>query len=411
MLQLAQRTSAPRLVSVSISTAVWIVMWSEPVTRAPASGCSSAYLRRSDMRPGISCSASSISLRPYSARERSATLKSAAVAVVGVKLPPWGLGCLSGFGECEQALVLLLLPAQPVALADALGALRRGFEPGVDGLAHPRVVAQALGERDVRERAVEPGQQLAQGAQALQLARSEHAVARVGPVRLDQPDALQVAEHSRRPASGLGRLVDRQSVGHSPANLSTIVSRFRRVEIAQDEAAEHAFGRRPALLVEVDRLLVGEVRERRYGALDLALQRRRCTRPGGGLERGEHEVDDRGLRVVDAGWNADYGHVLVARTPRQRAGRADDRARRTALGSGVEAAQRLLVVAAVGDHEDEGVVAGRRVEPLAHGRLGAAAEDLRGELCRAVRDAAPRHAAGQRASRDAGRLDPPQRVA
>src|SRR4051794_5070622 len=226
MLQLAQRTSAPRLVSVSISTAVWIVMWSEPVTRAPASGCSSAYLRRSDMRPGISCSASSISLRPYSARERSATLKSAAGAVGVVKLPPWGLGCLSGFGECEQALVLLLLPAQPVALADALGALRRGFEPGVDGLAHPRVVAQALGERDVRERAVEPGQQLAQGAQALQLARSEHAVARVGPVRLDQPDALQVAEHSRRPASGLGRLVDRQSVGHSPANLSKTLSRF-----------------------------------------------------------------------------------------------------------------------------------------------------------------------------------------
>src|SRR3954447_18755340 len=309
MLQLAQRTSAPRLVSVSISTAVWIVMWSEPVMRAPASGCSPAYLRRSDIRPGISCSASSISLRPYSASERSATLKSAAVAVVVVKLPPWGLGgSLSGFGEREQALVLLLLPAQPVALADALGALRRGLEPAVDGLAHPRVVAQPLGERDVREGAVEPGQQLAQGAKALQLARSEHAVARVGPVRLDQPDALQVAKHSWRPTGRLGRLVDGEPVGHSRANLSTIVSRFRRVEIAQDEAAEHAFGRRPALLVEVDRLLVGEVRERRYGALDLALQRRRCTRPGGGLERGEYEVDDRGLGVVDAGRDADHGH-------------------------------------------------------------------------------------------------------
>ena len=31
MLQLAQRTSAPRATSVSISTAVWIVMCSEPV--------------------------------------------------------------------------------------------------------------------------------------------------------------------------------------------------------------------------------------------------------------------------------------------------------------------------------------------------------------------------------------------
>ena len=38
MLQLAQRTSAPSSVSVSISTAVWIVMCNEPEMRAPASG-------------------------------------------------------------------------------------------------------------------------------------------------------------------------------------------------------------------------------------------------------------------------------------------------------------------------------------------------------------------------------------
>ena len=38
MLQLAQRTSAPRSTRVSISTAVWMVMWSEPVIRWPASG-------------------------------------------------------------------------------------------------------------------------------------------------------------------------------------------------------------------------------------------------------------------------------------------------------------------------------------------------------------------------------------
>ena len=44
MLQLAQRTSAPRAVSVSIRTAVWMVMWSEPVMRAPARGCSEADL-------------------------------------------------------------------------------------------------------------------------------------------------------------------------------------------------------------------------------------------------------------------------------------------------------------------------------------------------------------------------------
>ena len=39
MLHVAQRTSAPSAISVSISTAVWIVMCSEPVMRAPLSGC------------------------------------------------------------------------------------------------------------------------------------------------------------------------------------------------------------------------------------------------------------------------------------------------------------------------------------------------------------------------------------
>src|SRR3954470_13979962 len=247
MLQLAQRTSAPRLVSVSMRTAGWIVMCKLPVMRAPCSGCSPAYFSRRDMSPGISCWASSISLRPNSASERSATLKSWVVVVaVGVVtlvgLREWGSvrvgsSALGGFGELQQALVLLLLPAQPVALADALGTLRRGLEPGVDRLAHPLVVAQPLGERDVGEGAVEPGQQLAQGPETLQLARSEHAVARVGPVRLDQPDALQVAEHSGRPAGRLGRLVDGESVGHRPTNLSKILSRFGARE-AEREALQ-----------------------------------------------------------------------------------------------------------------------------------------------------------------------------
>ena len=38
------RSSAPSATSVSISTAVWIVMWSEPVMRAPASGLRLAEL-------------------------------------------------------------------------------------------------------------------------------------------------------------------------------------------------------------------------------------------------------------------------------------------------------------------------------------------------------------------------------
>ena len=71
MLHDAQRTSAPRWVSVSISTAVWIVMWSEPTMRAPFSGCDAPNSSRSAIRPGISVSAMSISLRPKSARVMS----------------------------------------------------------------------------------------------------------------------------------------------------------------------------------------------------------------------------------------------------------------------------------------------------------------------------------------------------
>ena len=46
MLQEAQRTSAPSATRVSISTAVCTVMCSEPVIRAPASGCAAANSSR-----------------------------------------------------------------------------------------------------------------------------------------------------------------------------------------------------------------------------------------------------------------------------------------------------------------------------------------------------------------------------
>ena len=76
MLHEAQRTSAPSAARVSINTAVCTVMCSDPETRAPASGRAAAYLSRSAIRPGISCSANSISRRPCSASPRSRTLKS-----------------------------------------------------------------------------------------------------------------------------------------------------------------------------------------------------------------------------------------------------------------------------------------------------------------------------------------------
>src|SRR4249920_2536098 len=76
MLQDAQRTSAPRALRVLISTAVCIVICSEPAMRAPRSGCSAANSSRMAIRPGISVSAIAISLRPQSAKDRSATRKS-----------------------------------------------------------------------------------------------------------------------------------------------------------------------------------------------------------------------------------------------------------------------------------------------------------------------------------------------
>ena len=57
-------------------TAVCTVMCSEPMIRAPARGFDERCFSRIDMRPGISCSASSISLRPKAtvSGDRSATL-------------------------------------------------------------------------------------------------------------------------------------------------------------------------------------------------------------------------------------------------------------------------------------------------------------------------------------------------
>src|SRR4051794_36966377 len=153
MLQETQRTSAPSEVSVSISTAVWIVMCSEPMIFAPLSGCESANSSRVFIRPGISCSARRISLRPNSARPRSATLKSNAVPVVTVMSggSP-GIDYVSCAGGREQALVLLLLPAHPLGAGRyALRALDGGHEPVVDRLAQLGFLAQSLGERDLGE--------------------------------------------------------------------------------------------------------------------------------------------------------------------------------------------------------------------------------------------------------------------
>ena len=74
MLHDDQRTVAPSAVSVSISTAVWMVMCRQPAMRAPFSAWLGPYSARSAIRPGISSSAIAISLRPQAASVKSFTL-------------------------------------------------------------------------------------------------------------------------------------------------------------------------------------------------------------------------------------------------------------------------------------------------------------------------------------------------
>ena len=95
-----------------MSTAVWMVMCSEPVMRAPARGCSGPYRSRIAMRPGISCSASSISLRPNSARDGSATLKSGR-SVDGLVGAVVVMGLLRVLGRTGRAALAGSRPGSP----------------------------------------------------------------------------------------------------------------------------------------------------------------------------------------------------------------------------------------------------------------------------------------------------------
>jgi hypothetical protein len=70
----AQRTSAPSATRVSMSTAVWTVMCSEPAMRAPASGLASAYSLAHRHQAGHLVLGQTDLVAAGSARDRSATL-------------------------------------------------------------------------------------------------------------------------------------------------------------------------------------------------------------------------------------------------------------------------------------------------------------------------------------------------
>src|SRR3954465_12249813 len=128
--------------------------------RAPLSGWRTANSSRVFIRPGISCSASSISLRPNVARPMSATLWSCVVAVAVIRLLGVSGGERRMRSYMEQARMLLLLEAEPVGRGAPGGAPARGPQPLLRVAPQAGLLAQAAGERDVGEADVMLGEQL-----------------------------------------------------------------------------------------------------------------------------------------------------------------------------------------------------------------------------------------------------------
>lgn len=79
MLQLHHLTLAPKWWRVSIRTAVWMVIWSEPEILAPLKGFLAPNSSLNCISPGISTSAKSSSFLPHSARVMSLTFDSVVI--------------------------------------------------------------------------------------------------------------------------------------------------------------------------------------------------------------------------------------------------------------------------------------------------------------------------------------------
>src|SRR4029450_1671402 len=141
MLHDAQRTSAPSACNVSISTAVWIVICSEPAMRAPRSGCSGANSSRIAIKPGISVSAIAISLRPQSANPRSATLKS-------VKLFVW-VTAFIGHSIVGDRAGEARTRSSPRARHGSTSAVARVGLPSLAAAHRPAAVAELLGKGQI----------------------------------------------------------------------------------------------------------------------------------------------------------------------------------------------------------------------------------------------------------------------
>ena len=164
MLQETQRTSAPSATRVSIRTAVCTVMCSEPAMRAPSSGCCAPNSSRSAIRPGISCSARRISLRPNSASDEVGDLVvelRGQVAVMRVSL--LGLGCVARRRRLGARAAMWAVAGRGRRRWRARGATRTAYDGALPGAApqgHPisdaetsaPILAVAIARRSVERR-------------------------------------------------------------------------------------------------------------------------------------------------------------------------------------------------------------------------------------------------------------------
>src|ERR1035438_8471933 len=222
-----------------------MVMCNDPVTRTPSSGLSFAYLRRMAIKPGISNSATEISLRPQSASARLATLKSVAVwfkVVVPIKNNLVSRNLDTLILEYFSHGVNPQIPAprgrshpRPPAAAPRTGRAFRGRTAG-----HPRqgtepdfhppraVEAGRPGGRPPhrQERLLPPdGPRRPDGAAAQGVGRNPGVgrrppVAAPRPAQAPGPDAalLRRAGRQVRPAARPGPLLERRGGGPSEAH-------------------------------------------------------------------------------------------------------------------------------------------------------------------------------------------------
>ena len=182
MLQDAQRTSAPSATSVSISTAVCTVMCSEPVIRAPASGCGVGELPpgRHQPRHLVLGQPDLVAAELRESEVRDLEIGRAAIVLMVVSTVVIVLVMLLKVvvhaAASSRSCFSCSNRSQSSAL-DVIGPARLRLEPALDGVAQLRARRDPSGERHVRKRDVEPRQQLLERAQPLELGRAVQPVA------------------------------------------------------------------------------------------------------------------------------------------------------------------------------------------------------------------------------------------